>query len=522
MPKIIINGKSIECREGIPVLQAAIEAGLAVPHYCYHPGLSVVASCRLCLMEMKTPNPKTKKMEWSPKLVPSCQAPVREGMEVRFDSPAVRNNQERVMEYYLVNHPLDCPVCDKAGECHLQDYSLRFGTATSRMVDAKHKNPKKDIGPRTLLYQDRCILCSRCVRFTDEIAGTGELGIVNRGDGAEIDVFPGVPLANKLQGNVVDLCPVGSLLDKDFLFQQRVWFLEGTDSICRGCGTGCAIRVDTNKSRIWRLRPRPNSGTNDWWMCDEGRFGWRFVHDQRRITRPWLRRGTQIEWPSWSDLPAIIRQRFQAVVARHGPSCVAAQLSPEMAWEEAWLLASFIRQLTPEATLALGDVHEAGQPERFPVGCAPGQEKFVIRPEKHPNRRGVEMILDNLGGPVSPRDQVWSRAAQGQIRALWIVGGYPHAEWATKELIAAAARLELLVVQDIFPSKLTEAAHIVLPCCAWVEREGTFMNHAGRLQSFERALTPPEGAMADGQYLWAVAGYEEPYSARRVREMTAR
>ncbi len=244
MPKIIIDNKTIECREGVPVLQAAIEAGWDVPHYCYHPALSVVASCRLCLMEMKAPHPKTGELGWMPKLVPSCQTPVRDGMEVRFNSEIVQESQQSCMEYFLLNHPLDCPVCDQAGECYLQDYSFKFGSSESRMVEEKLKNPKKDIGPRTLLYQDRCVMCSRCVRFTEEVSGTGELTIVNRGSRAEIDVFPGLPLDNKLQGNVVDICPVGCLLDKDFLFQQRVWHLKCADSICPGCSTGCAIRID--------------------------------------------------------------------------------------------------------------------------------------------------------------------------------------------------------------------------------------------------------------------------------------
>ena len=173
MPKIIIDGKEVECRDGISVLQAALDAGRNIPHYCYHPGLKVVASCRLCLMEMKMPHPQTREPGWAPKLFPACQTPVRDGMEVRFDSEKVRDNQRHVMEFYLLDHPLDCPVCDQAGECHLQDYSEQFGDATSRMVEPKHQNPKKDIGSRTLLYSDRCVMCTRCIRFCDEIAGTG-------------------------------------------------------------------------------------------------------------------------------------------------------------------------------------------------------------------------------------------------------------------------------------------------------------------------------------------------------------
>ena len=521
MPKIIIDGREIECREGITVLQVALENGIDVPHYCYHPGLSVVASCRLCLMEMKMPDPKTKDLDWSPKLIPSCQTPVREGMEVRFDSDKVRENRRRVMEYYLVNHPLDCPVCDQAGECYLQDYSLHFGEADSRMVDPKNKNPKKDIGPSTLLYQDRCVMCSRCVRFTEEIAGTGELCIVNRGSRAEIDVFPGQPLDNRLQGNVVDICPVGSLLDKDFLFAQRVWFLNSASSICRGCSTGCAIRVDHNKNRVYRLKPRYNPGVNDWWICDEGRFGWRFIGDDGRITSPTVRRGTEVEEVTWESVPGLVRHRLEQIVSQHGPAAVAAQLSPEMACEEAWLLASLIREIAPEATLALGHVQTVGDEQRFPVGCGNGDAKFIIRPERHPNRRGIETLLDTMGGPAATREELCSRTTEGEFKALWIVGGYPQPDWASKELITAAAKPELLIVQDMWPGKLTGQARIVLPFCAWLEREGSFMNHAGRLQPFDKAVNPPDGTMSDGQYLFAIAGHAGLYTGERVREIMA-
>lgn len=521
MAKIIIDGQEVQCRDRISVLQAALDAGWDVPHYCYHPGLTVVASCRLCLMEMKMPDPKTKEMTWSPKLVPSCQTPVKDGMEVRFDSPAVASNRQHVMEYYLVNHPLDCPVCDKAGECTLQDYTFGYGSAHSRAVDVKHKNPKKDIGPRTLLYQDRCVLCSRCVRFSQEVAGTGELCIVNRGNRAEIDVFPGTPLDNKLQGNVVDLCPVGSLLDKDFLFRQRVWFLERAESICRGCSTGCAIHVDWNQNGVHRLKPRYNPGVNDWWMCDEGRFGWKFVHDERRIAAPVLKRGSDRETPAWEALPDIIRQRLGQIAANAGPGALAVQLSPEMACEEAWLLASFVRSLAPEALLVLGDVRSEGGEEKFPIHAANGQAKFVIRPEKHPNRRGIERIIEALAGPTASREDFIKRMAKGAFKAAWIVGGYIDAAWAGKELIEAAGKAEFLIVQDFFPSALSEAAHLVLPFCAWVEREGTFMNHEGRIQPFDRAIDPPGGAQRDGQYLFATAGHTGLYSGRRVRELMA-
>ncbi len=520
MPKITIDNQEIECREGIPVLQAAVEAGWDVPHYCYHPGLSVVASCRLCLMEMMMPHPKTRELGWAPKLMPSCQTPARDGLIVRFDSEKVRENQKTCMEFFLLNHPLDCPVCDQAGECYLQDYSYKFGSADSRMVDQKLVNPKKSIGPKTLLYQDRCVMCTRCVRFTQEVSGTHELCVVNRGSSTEIDVFPGVPLDNPLQGNVVDICPVGCLLDKDFLFQRRVWELKGTPSICPGCSTGCSIRVDHADNTVYRLKPRLNPKVNDWWMCDEGRFGFKYVHDERRIAAPRVCRGLDRTTPDWKDVPDIIRVRFEEYVREHGGATVAALLSPFMACEEAWLLARFIREVAPEAALAMGPVPLEGEDQGFPAGSNGTTPKFVIRKEKCPNRRGIEMILEAAGGTTIDFESFVDRCGQGDFGAAWVVGGYPK-PWVDKDLSKAAKKLSLLVVQDMFESDLTADATIVLPACSWVEREGCFVNSAGLVQPFSRAIAPPDGARRDGQYLFEIGGYEGLYSSKRVREMMA-
>ncbi|MCG8409371.1 MAG: 2Fe-2S iron-sulfur cluster-binding protein [Phycisphaerales bacterium] len=519
MAKIIVDGREIECRERIPVLYAALEAGWDIPHYCYHPGLDVVASCRLCLMEMKMPHPKTKEMDWSPKLLPSCQTPVKDGMEVRFNSDRVRDNRRDCMEYYLLNHPLDCPVCDQAGECWLQDYSRKFGEATSQMVEAKNVNPKKDVGSKTLLYQDRCVMCSRCVRFCDEIAGTGELGIVNRGSKSEIDVFPGVPLENELQGNVVDICPVGALLDKDFLMDQRVWFLKSSDSVCPGCSTGCAIHVDHNRDQVWRLKPRFNPGVNDWWMCDEGRFGWKYIHDERRLDRLVVRRGAEIEYPDWSALDEIARIRFGTVVKDDGEEKVAGVLSPFMACEEAWLLARFIREIAPKATLVMGPVPTEGEDKLFPQNNG-DSAKFTIRSEKCPNRRGIEMILKNAGGPSVSFEDFVKKAGQSEFAAAWVVGGYPG-EWVTKEFASSLAKVKMVFAQDLFSSPLTEAAEVVIPSCSWAERSGCFVNHEGKIQPFEAAIAPLEGCQRDGNYLFALSGESGLYNASRVRAMMA-
>jgi len=520
MAKIIIDNQEVECRDGIPVLQAGLDAGWDIPHYCYHPGLSIGASCRLCLMEMKMPNPRTGELEWSPKLVPSCQTPVRDGMEVRFDSDAVRASQRRCLEFFLLNHPLDCPVCDQAGECLLQDYSLKFGNAESRMVDEKQINPKKDIGPHTLIYQDRCVLCTRCVRFAKEVAGTSELCLVNRGTGSEIDVFPGKPLDNPIQGNVVDICPVGSMLDKDFLFSRRVWELTGTPSICPGCSTGCAIRIDHADGQVYRLKPRYNPVVNAWWICDEGRYGYKHVGDDNRLTTPRIRRGHEVTTVGWDEVPAIIRFRFEEYVREHGGAKIAAVVSPFMACEEAWLLAKFIREVAPKAVLASGPTPVEGEDQRFPLGAAEGAAKFTIRSERCPNRRGIEMILAAVGGKTLAYEDFVKATAEGEFSAAWIVGGSPRA-WIDKAGAKFAAKLDLLVVQDMLNNALTEQATILLPACAWAEREGCFVNVDGRIQPFERVVSPPDGAKQDGQYLFELAGYEGLYRGDRVRELMA-
>jgi len=514
MAKIIIDGQTIECREGIPVLQAALEAGLDIPHYCYHPGLSIVASCRLCLMEMKLPHPQTKELVWMPKLVPSCQTPVRDGLEVRFNSELVQQNQRHVLEYYLLNHPLDCPVCDKAGECYLQDYTESFGPATSRMVEDKHKNPKKDIGPHTLLYQDRCVLCTRCVRFTDEIAGAGELKVVNRGARCEIDVLPGVPLDNPLQGNVVDLCPVGALLDKDFLFKQRVWLLQSTKSVSPADSRGSTIWIDHNDQGIHRIRPRYNEKVNQWWISDEARFGCKYVQRPDRLSQPRAKAaGGALRPVRWEELPDLLRRRFTELAAQDQGAGLAAVLSPRLSCEEAWLLAKFIRAIAPRAALVVGFVPIEGEDQVFPKG-------FVIKAEKCPNRRGVERVAEHFGGTIMTFGDFLAGAGAGRFRGAYVTAGYPN-EWVVRDWLNPLGRIEFLVVHDLFPSPLDELAAVQIPGASWAEREGTFMNCDGLIQPFERALVPLEGVKADGQFFHELAAESGLFRAAKARQAIA-
>ncbi|MCA9255634.1 MAG: molybdopterin-dependent oxidoreductase, partial [Phycisphaerales bacterium] len=384
----------------------------------------------------------------------------------------------------------------------------------------KNKNPKKDVGSRTLLYSDRCVMCSRCVRFCDEVAGTGELGIINRGSRAEIDVFPGVPLENDLQGNVVDICPVGSLLDKDFLMDQRVWFLKSVDSVCNGCAVGCAIHVDHNKNQVWRLKPRYNPGVNDWWMCDEGRFGFKYVNDANRLTGLKVRRGVEAQAAEWTALDEVARLRLGRVVEEKGAGSIACMLSPFMSCEEAWLLATFIRSIDDKAALVMGPVPLEGDDRNFPVNANGATPKFTILSEKAPNRRGIEMILEALGGDRPTLEDFLAKAGKGGYGAAWFVGGYPK-EWVTKEIAAAGDKTPVTLVQDILPSKLTDGADVVIASCAWVERSGCFVNHQGKIQPFESAINPPDGCQRDGNYLFQLTGESGLYNAAQVRDRMA-
>src|SRR5690242_8075185 len=274
-PKIVhvtVDGNLIEAREGEPLLQAMLDAGIDLPHYCYHPKLSIDGSCRLCQV----------KIEGMPKLQISCNTQVREGMVVHTADPEVALARRGVLELLLLNHPLDCPICDKAGECWLQNYAMRFGSRHARTLEPRRKRQKRiDIGERMLLDQERCILCRRCVRFCREISETGELAVFNMGDRSVIDTFPDEPLTNDYSICTADICPVGALLSKDFHHKMRVWFLDETESVCPNCSNGCNIKVGTARREIYRFLPRRNDAVNETWICDAGRLGYRYVNEGR-------------------------------------------------------------------------------------------------------------------------------------------------------------------------------------------------------------------------------------------------
>jgi NADH-quinone oxidoreductase subunit G len=504
MATVYVNGKPVDIGiERLNLIQAALCAGVFIPHYCWHPALTVVASCRMCLVEVGEKKPDGT-IAMQPKVVPGCQTPAKDGTVIVTNSPKAKAAQAGTLEDLLLNHPLDCPVCDKAGECLLQDYTFRYGNAQSRMIDLKNTPPNKPyIGNNVSLFTDRCIMCSRCVRFTREVSGTAELQVLNRGDHSEIDIFPGEPLNNKLASNVVDLCPVGALCSKDFLYKHRVWNLRPQKSVCADCSTGCSIFVDGNKDVVYRLRPRYNPQAQGHFMCDDGRLGYHYVNSDRRLSRPAVLRGHNPQPAGWDEVLAGLRRDLAAAAGRDG-SALAGVLSPFLTCEEAFLLAKYLKGLSGEVRLALGPVPDVGADDTYPKdrrGRPVQPVKFTIRAEKCPNRRGVEEVLRHFQGDVVGFDEVVRLAGEGRLQAVYLTGGYPPRPdtWVTPDQAAALNRVPLLVVHDILPSPLLTNACYVLPGATFAEKDGTFVNHAGLAQAIRWAVNPPGEARTDGQ-----------------------
>jgi NADH-quinone oxidoreductase subunit G len=497
MPTITINGTACEFTPGQTILQVANQNGIEIPQYCYHDGLSVVASCRICLADVWAPNPRNEnKLEpyMGGKLHPTCQTAAGDGMVVRSDSPASIANQKAVMEYLLINHPLDCPVCDQAGECSLQDYSYEYGSGESRFEEQKVKQPKKDVGPHVYLYADRCIMCTRCVRFTREVTATSELMVLGRGNKEEIDIFPGQPLANELSANVIDLCPVGALLDKDFLFAQRVWFLHTTPTIDGITASGDNIYAEHNEGKVYRIKPRTNMAVNTWWITDEVRYGWHFVHSEKRLRTPRVRRQGSLVDRDYA-------RAYEAIAAATQGKAIGLMVSPMLTCEDAYALATLARSIDPNATLALGPVPVQGQDKTFP-GASSNDKPFTMYAEKAPNARGVKRVLDALCGNIIDAATFEKQLAQSTFQTAFITGNYPST-WATDTLLKAITTARtagcFVVVIDTLASKLTENCDVLLPGATWLEKSGTFENARNQIQSFEAAIPVIEMAKTEGQ-----------------------
>lgn len=509
MPTVIIDGRELPLPEGerLNGIEAARRVGIEIPHYCWHPGLSVVGSCRMCLVEIGTRDAKTGKIMMQPKLTPACNTIVGDGMVLVTNSEKVALARARVEEGLLLRHPIDCPICDKAGECRLQDYHFQHGQDQRRADIRPFTSRRRDIGDITL-FVDRCIMCSRCVRFVNEVSGTGELMVVNRGAHEEIDVVPRHPLHNKLSGNVVDLCPVGALADRDFLYRQRVWFLRRHKSVCTRCATGCSIWIEENQDHIYRVRPRENMQVNRWWICNDGRYGHSYVHDPRRLTSPMRRVGDGHAPIDWAEVISEIPKLFRA--ARRP----AGVISPFLTVEEAFLLCRLLHKWHAQVLLAVGPAPAFEADETFPGG-------FVISAEKCPNRRGVEAIVSHFAGGLIAWDELLERAGRGEFDAAWVSAGSPL-PWIDAEQASRLGNVAHLVVQDLFPSPLSERAAFELPGAAWAEREGSYVNRQHRLQRADWAIRPPAGVRTEGSLLWELLGREGLYRAEIVLEEAAR
>lgn len=516
MPTITIDGKRCSFEGRKMILQVAEENGITIPHFCYHPALSIVASCRMCLAEVAQPDPRNdNKLTLIPKLVPTCQTLAVDGAEVYLTTEKTIANQKQMLEFTLINHPLDCPVCDQAGECDLQDYTYDYGNTKSRFVDEKNTKPKKELGPDVLHYSDRCIMCTRCVRFTREVTGTNELGVFGRGAAEEIDVFPGKPLDNELSLNVVDICPVGAMIDSKFLFKQRVWFIRPTASIDGLTASGDNIYIHHDGRRVFRIKPRVNIDVNQWWVSNEVRDSWERVHSDERIDRPSV--GSDVvDWPD-----AIESAVGGCKHATDTGKRLALMLSPMLSCEDAYLLTKFIKQLDPDAVLGLGPVPVIGNDKTFPSG-------YTIYAEKAPNARGVKRVVQHFFGNkhLHEYDSFITQLnyPNSNIGAVIITGNYPDTwpsdQYVDRFIVAITDRFTITI--DTLKSQLTAMANVVLPSATWVEKAGSFENVNERIQAFERAILPFGSARAEGQIALDLAGVVKSgeggvYAAEEVR-----
>jgi NADH-quinone oxidoreductase subunit G len=496
--KVKVDGREIEAPKTTPdpisgkpipttMIQACAQIAVDVPHYCYHPKLPVAGNCRMCLVEFGTPalgpdrkpilNPDgSPKIAKSPRPAIACATPISPGMEIYTNTPNVKQMREGVLEFLLINHPLDCPICDQAGECKLQEYSVDYGQSKSRFVEPKVHKPKTvDLGPRIVLDDERCILCSRCIRFTKDVVGDDALGFVNRGSYSTLTAYPGNFFDNNYTLNTVDICPVGALTSKDFRFKMRVWFLKETKSVCTSCATGCSIIIGSREEKIYRYEPRQNDAVNSCWMCDAGRLNYKWIGHEDRL-KDVIVRGQKATW-----MQALSEITEKLKTAPQGSVAIVA--SARQTNEELWLLSKL--------KVKFGAISDSIP--RMGEG-----DKLLVSADRNPNTNGARLTgicFTEMGTNLS---QIASGISSGKIKTLIIFG-----EDVTKHGIGAdvLAKLETLIVSDILPNATTKLAHYLLPGCAHAEKRGTFTNVKGRVQKFMKSVEPPGDARAEWEFL---------------------
>ena len=465
MAKITIDGKQYEVDNKLTIIQAALEQGIQIPHFCWHPKLSVAGNCRMCLVEV----------EKMPKLAIACQTQVTDGMVVKTNSDKVINAQQAVMEFLLINHPLDCPICDEAGECKLQDYAYKYSEGVSRFEFEKVRKPKRvELGPRVMLDTERCIMCSRCIRFCDEIAKKPQLTFTNRGDHVELTTFPEEKLDNPYSMNTIDICPVGALTSRDFRFKARVWELSSTDTICTGCSRGCNTKMWVRNNEILRLTPRFNPDVNDYWMCDAGRLNtFKFVNADNRIKAPMIRKdGTLVE-VAWDEAIAKVAYEMKSFKKQE----IAAIGSPFATNEDNYLLVKMMSLLGVKRMDLMPHIVDGDQ------------DDILIRSDKSPNATGAKEVGVQPETASSGFQSIINDIRNGVIKALYVLDDDIAADPSVAEVLS---KLDLLIVHASNENATTKLADIILSSATYAEKNGTMTNFEGKVQRIRAAVATIE------------------------------
>ena len=516
MINVQIDGAWRQFPKGTKLIEACMQSGSFVPHYCYHPALSTPGNCRMCLLEIGGPKMDANRqpvlgpdgrpeIAWSPKPQISCALEITDGMAARTNSPLVEDCRKGVMEFLLINHPLDCPICDKAGECRLQEFAVEFGHGGSNFLEEKVKKPtRQDIGKHIVLDDERCILCSRCVRFMQEVAHDDVLGFVDRGSHTTLTVHEGQRLDSNYSLNTVDICPVGALTSKDFRFKMRVWFLRETKSLCTSCGTGCNTIIGARENEIIRQTPRQNDAVNSYWMCDHGRLNYAYLYREDRLVQPQLRENGRLQKSTW---PRVIQQVAEKLSALpRGETAMIA--SSRMTNEELWLAGKVARHLG----ITLHDV----------VARPQTADGILVSNDGNPNTAGAQLLGITHADPGARAPEMATAVRDGTVKALLCFGEDPRHYGLTE---AELARLDLVVCLDILPNTATKLATAVLPGAGFAEKRGSMVNVQGRIQRLNRATQPPGQARDDWEILCDLLralGADAPQTLEGVfKEMTA-
>ena len=468
MPSFELDGKTVEFEPGEKILSAAMRAGIQIPHYCYHPGMSVVATCRMCMVDvidMGNGRP-------APKLQTSCSMDAVEGMKVETMNEKVKDAKELVMEYLLINHPLDCPICDQSGECVLQDYSFEFGSGKSEMEYSKRVYGWRDIGTFVALERNRCIHCTRCDRFTREITGTNEFGMFNRGHELTVDTYSDRPMTNQFQGNMADICPVGAITEKEFRFKRRVWKLKKTPSICVGCSTGCNVTIEYDKNEVFRLKPRDNPDVNKWWMCDQGRLTYKDLNiRENRVAYPLGKTAEGFQEISWENAFSAIQEKISELQPTSNE--VIGLVDTHASNEELYLFKKLLKEGFDSDQLLFPDLEWEQPVSDFFINS-------LITSDKNPNRAGARML--GLKGAKSS-EEVTSKIPTGT--KVLLVFGKPFED---ENLLSQAGNIPLLINIAAWQSGWSETADVTLPGRLHSEKDATYTNKAGRVQRVNTAI----------------------------------